>query len=206
MKRKLLIATRNPGKLFELSSFLSDLPLAIVSLSDLSLTEDIEETGKTYKENSQRKALFFTKASNLSTIADDGGLEIDALGGAPGVRSRRWLGHEASDEELIAHMQKLARELPVRNRSATFRTVVSFALPNGEVWSAEGKVKGIIAEKPYVRKFKGYPFRSFFFLPSLNKYYFETELTKEEQRKYNHRWKAVEQLKPIMKKELGIRN
>lgn len=204
MKRKLLIATRNPGKLFELSSFLSDFPLEIVSLSDLSVTENIEETGKTYKENSEKKALFFAKASNLSTIADDGGLEIAALAGAPGVRSRRWLGHEASDEELIAHMLKLARELPVNNRNATFRTVVSFALPDGNVWSAEGKVEGIIAEKPYVRKLKGYPFRSFFFLPQVNKYYFETELTKEEQRKYNHRYKAIEIVKPIIKKTLCL--
>lgn len=202
---KLLIATKNPGKLFELKSFLSDIPHAGVSLSDLHITEDIEETAKTYKENAEKKATFFAKISGLPTIADDGGLEIEALGGAPGVVSRRWFGYEASDDELIAHMEKLARELPANNRKARFVTVVSFALPDGRVWSKEGTVDGIIAEKPYARKLQGYPFRSFFYLPEVNKYYFETELTADEQRKYNHRYKAIEKLKPMIRKVFRIK-
>lgn len=203
--KRLLIATRNPAKFQEITTFLSGLPVAFTSLKDLAIGEDIEETGETYKENSQRKALFFAEVSNLPTIADDGGLEIKALGGAPGVRSRRWLGHEASDEELIAHMLKLARELCADEKNATFRTVVSLALPDGKVWSAEGKVEGIIAEKPFVKTLKGYPFRSFFYLPQINKYYFETELTDDEMKEYNHRWKAVEKLKPIVRRVILIR-
>lgn len=197
--KKLLIATKNQGKFEEISRFLSDLPLAIVSLSDLSIFEDIEETGKTYKENSEEKARFFAKLSGLPTIADDGGIEIDALGSTPGVRSRRWLGHEASDEELIEHMIKVSKELPPNNRKARFVASISFAIPDGKVWSKEGRVEGVIAEKPHLKLLKGYPYRSFFYLPDIKKYYHENELTKDEQKRYNHRYKAIDRLKPIIR-------
>jgi XTP/dITP diphosphohydrolase len=199
-QNKLLIATKNRGKVGEFKEFLKDLPFEIASLQDLNIKEDIEEDGKTYKENSQKKALFFAKLSNLPTIADDGGIEIDALNGAPGVRSRRWLGYEASDKEIISHMLKVSKELPENNRKAVFRTIVSFAMPNGKVWSIEGKIEGIISEKPLLKILKGYPYRSFFFLPKINKFYHESELSKNEQRLYNHRYKAVQKLLPVIKR------
>ncbi|EKD64630.1 MAG: hypothetical protein ACD_50C00333G0001, partial [uncultured bacterium] len=90
--KKLLIATTNPGKLREYRDFLSDLPVKLVSLKDIGITDDMEETGKTYEENSRAKAIFYAKKSNLPAISDDGGLEINALKGEPGIRSRRWLG------------------------------------------------------------------------------------------------------------------
>lgn len=198
--KKLLIATKNQGKVGEFKEFLKDLPFAIVSLYDLKIKEEIEEDGKTYQENSQKKALFFAKLTNLPVIADDGGVEIAALNGAPGVRSRRWLGFEATDEELIKHMLKVSKKLPKNNRKAVFRTVVSFAMPYGKVWSVEGEVKGIISEKPLLKILRGYPYRSFFFLPKINKFYHESELSKKEQRLYNHRYKAVQKLLPIIKK------
>lgn len=201
---KLLIATRNEGKLQEIKDFLSNLPIKLVSLSNLNISEDFEETGTTYKENSKSKALFFAKLSNLPTIADDGGLEIEALGGAPGVRSRRWLGHEATDEELIEHMKKVAQELPDNNRKAFFRTVITLSLPSGKIWSVAGEVEGIIAKEPYLKLLKGYPYRSFFYLPKLSKYYHENELTQEEQKLYNHRYKAISKLKPLIIKGLGL--
>jgi XTP/dITP diphosphohydrolase len=198
--KKLLIATKNQGKVGEFKEFLKNLPFTIVSLQDLGITEDIEEDGKIYEENSQKKALFFAKLTNLPTIADDGGIEISALGGAPGVRSRRWLGFEATDEELINHMLKISKSLPEDNRKAVFRTVVSLAMSDGKVWSVEGEVEGVIAKKPLLNLLKGYPYRSFFFLPKLNKFYHESELSKKEQRLYNHRYKAVQKLLPIIKK------
>jgi XTP/dITP diphosphohydrolase len=199
-QNKLLIATKNQGKIGEFKEFLKDLPFEIVSLKDLNITEDIEENGKTYKENSQKKALFFAKLSGLPTIADDGGIEIVALNNEPGIKSRRWLGHEATDEEIIAHMLKISKSLPKDNRQAFFKTVVTFALPNGKVWSVNGEVEGIISDKPYLKLLKGYPYRSFFFLTSINKFYHEGELSKEEERLYNHRYKAVQKLLPIIKK------
>lgn len=196
--KKLLIATTNKGKLKEFSEFLSSLPVELVSLKDVGITNNFEETGKTYKENSQLKAVFYSQKSGLPAIADDGGIEITALDGAPGIKSRRWLGHETSEKELIKYMKKISKELPNNNRQAFFRTVVTLALPTGRVWSVVGEVEGIIAKKPLLKVAQGYPYRSFFFLPKLNKYYFETELTRDEQKLYNHRWKAVEKLKPII--------
>lgn len=201
---KLLIATTNPGKLREYKDFLSDLPVKLASLKNIGITEDIEERGKTYKENSQAKALFYAQKSGLPAISDDGGLEIDALGGAPGIKSRRWLGHEASDEELINHMINVSKKLPENNRKATFRLVVSFAFPNGKVYSKEGKVNGTIAKKPHMKLLHGYPYRSFFYLPEVRKYYHESELTPLEMKRYNHRYKAVSKLKPIIRKALVI--
>lgn len=198
--KKLLIATHNPGKLEEFKLFLSDVPFEIVSLSDVGIHDDVEEDGKTYIENSQKKALFYAKKSNLPALSDDGGLEIVALDGAPGIHSRRWLGYTATDDELITHLKKVSKELPDDNRKAFFKTVVSLALPNGDVHSVAGEVEGIIAKKPLVKRSKGYPYRSFFFLPKLNKYYFESELTEDELKKYNHRYKAVQAIKRVLEK------
>lgn len=197
--RKLLIATKNQGKFKEFTNFLGDLPLELVSLADVGISEDFEETGKTYKENSQAKALFYSKLSGLPALADDGGIEIDALGGEPGLRSRRWLGHEATDEEIIEHMKKVAKDLLDKNRKAHFKTVVSLALPDGNVWSVTGEIEGIIAKEPLFKILKGYPYRSFFYLPSLGKFYHESELSPEEMRVYNHRYKAVQKLEPIIR-------
>src|SRR3990167_2097212 len=199
--KKLLVATRNVGKLKEISNFLSDLSLKIVSLDDVGI---IKEIGKTYEENSQKKALFFAKISKLPTIADDGGIEISALGGAPGIKSKRWLGKDSTDQDIINHMTKVAKELPDDIKEAKFKTVISLALPNGKVWSVNGEVKGIIAQKPYLRALKGYPYRSFFYLPKIKKYYHEDQLTQEEEKEYNHRYKAVQKLKPILRNVLSI--
>lgn len=202
--KKLLIATKNPGKIVEIKSFLKDLPFEIVSLKDVGINDDVEETGKTYKENSLLKALFYAKKSKLPVISDDGGLEIEALGGAPGVNSRRWLGYEATDKELIEYMKKISQELPENNRTAYFKTVITFAMPNGKYFQSEGKVQGEIARKPLLKLLKGYPYRSFFFLPQINKFYHESQLLKEEERVYNHRYKAIQKLLPIISEVLSI--
>ncbi|HZE87337.1 MAG TPA: non-canonical purine NTP pyrophosphatase [Methylomirabilota bacterium] len=201
--KKLLIATHNPGKLHELAGLLRDLSVELASLSNVGIAEDIEEDGTTYEENSQKKALFYAKKSGLPSLSDDGGLEIAALDNAPGIHSKRWLGEGTTEEDLIAHMQKIAQELPEDNRNARFRAALSLALPNGKVWSVMGEVNGIIAKKQSLNTIKGFPYRSFFYLPELKKYYFETELTREEQLKYNHRVKAIEKLKPILQRELA---
>ena len=200
--KKLLLATTNKGKVHELSLFLSDLPVQLVSLTDVGITDEPEENGKTYTENSQIKALYYSKKSGLPAVADDGGFEIMALNGAPGLHSRRWLGPKSTDEDIIAHMKKLAKTLPDDNRRARFVTVVSIAFPDGRVSSFTGEVDGIIPKKPSLKYEPGYPYRSFFFVPELNKYYFENELTGEELVKYNHRYQAVQEVKKLLKKEL----
>ena len=201
--KKLLIATTNPGKLKEISNFLKELPLQIISLEDIGIKDDIEETGKTYRENSRMKALFYSQKSGLPAIADDGGIEILALDGAPGIKSKRWLGKNSTEEGIIEHMTKIATELPENNKTAFFKTVISFALPYGKVWSVFGEVEGTIEKKTSLKILKGYPYRSFFYLPKLKKYYHEDQLTDEEEKEYNHRYKAIQELKPILMKELA---
>lgn len=201
--KELLVATTNAGKLKEISNFLKDLPVKIVSLSDVGITEDVEETGNNYQENSQLKALHYSKKSGLPTVADDGGIEIDAIDGAPGLKSNRWLGKNSTEEDIIKHLLKLSKDLPDNKRGAIFKTVISFALPDGKVWSAAGEIEGIIAKEPYLKTLKGYPYRSFFYLPQIKKYYHEDQLTSEEEKEYNHRYKAIQKLKPILIGELS---
>lgn len=198
--QKLLIATTNKGKIKELSLFLKDLPLQLVSLSGLGITQEVEEDGKTYEENSQKKAIQYSKISGLPAVSDDGGLEIAALHGEPGVQSRYWAGPKGLDKDIIGKMKKVAKELPDTNRYATFRTIITLALPNGNFWSVEGKIKGIIAKKPLRKLLSGYPYRSFFYLPKIKKYFHENELTIKEMEEYNHRYKAIQKLRPIIKK------
>lgn len=202
LHQKLLIATHNEGKKKELQDFFSDLPLELVSLSDLGITHDVEEDGSTYKENSQKKALTYAKMSGLPAIADDGGLEIAALNGEPGVKSRRWLGRDATDDELAAHLAKVSASLPADKRDALFRVVLSLALPDGRVWSVEGFVNGIIAKKPLGVTAPGLPYRTFFYLPKIAKYYHEHDLSEAEMKRFNHRYKAAKKLKSIIKREV----
>src|SRR5579872_6830850 len=157
--QKILIATTNPGKLREITKYLSGLNVECVSLKDVGITQEIEEDGKSYEENSQKKAKEYAKISGLPTISDDGGLEIAALNGAPGIDSHYFAGRHGTDEDIIEKMKKVALEIPDNNRNAVFRSVVTFALPNGKVWSEEGLVKGIIAKKPLQSLLKGYPYR-----------------------------------------------
>lgn len=193
--KKLLIATGNQGKLRDIKKYLNGINFKIISLKDLNLEQDVDENGKTYKENSQKKALHFAKLSGFPTLADDGGIEIEALGGKPGIDSRYWAKDE---DEIIKKLSSLSKNLPKNERKAIFVTVVSLALPSGKVWSVIGKVEGIIAEKEGGKRDIGYPYRLFFYLPKIKKYYGEKELTDIEQRLYNHRYKAIQKIKKII--------
>lgn len=194
--QKLLIATTNKGKLREFKEFLKDVDVELVSLNDIGITQDYAETGSTYAENSEGKARFYAELSGFPALSDDGGIEIDALQGAPGIKSRRWLGHDSTDEELIEHMRKVSKELPDDNRKASFKTVITVVFPTGEKIQQEGVVRGEIAREPMEKLLQGYPYRSFFFLPTIGKYYHESDLSPEEEKLYNHRYKAVQKLKP----------
>ncbi len=202
--QKLLIATTNKGKIKEIGEFLKDLPVKLVSLKDVGISQDVEETGTTYEENSRLKAVTYAKLSGIPAISDDGGLEISALNNEPGVQSRYWAGPEGKDDAIIEKMKKVAKELPEDNRKAVFQTVITLALPEGSYWQVNGHVEGVIAKEPLIKVLHGYPYRSFFYLPEINKYYHESELTDREMKEYNHRWKAVNAIKSIIKEQLHI--
>lgn len=201
---RLLIATTNKGKLKEFQEFLSDLPIELVSLTDVGISQDFEENGKSYEENSEGKAAFYAKLSGLPALSDDGGVEIDALQGEPGIHSKRWVGEDSTDEKIIEKMKEVSKNLPENNRTAHFRTVVTVVFPDGTVIHEEGEVNGIIVKKPLLKLEKGYPYRSFFFLPEINRYYHESDLPPDLKKVYNHRYKAVQKLKPKLKKLFNI--
>src|SRR3989338_7898262 len=172
--QKLLIATKNKGKLKELKEYLSDLPLELLSLEDVGITDDVA-------------------------------IEIEALGGAPGVKSNRWLGPKGEDKELLENMIKVSKNLPNENRRACFRAVISFVLPKKVITTVEGRIDGIIAKKPLNTLLEGLPYRSFFFLPEVGKYYHTNELTEEEEKLYNHRYNAIQKLKPTIIETLNLK-
>ena len=203
--KKLLIATTNPGKFQEVSSFLGVISVQLVGLKDLNIRQKPEETGKTFEENAILKVCFYARKSGLPTIADDGGFEIDALGGEPGVRSHRWIhgDREDEDEELIEHALKRIDGVPLQQRCAQLRGVVAFATSGGKVKTAQGIVRGVVPLKPSVHPVKGYPFRSMLFLPELGKFYFNEFMDSQELEGYNHRKKAVETLRPIIRKHFS---
>lgn len=200
----LLVATTNPGKLAELQEFLADVPLTLVSLKDVGITDAVEETGKTFEENALLKATYYAKISGLPTIADDGGFEIDALNGEPGVKSHRWIhqDREDEDEELIMYALLRLKNISIEKRGAQLRLVLAFALPDGKSWTSEASVRGSIPMEASTYRRQGFPYRSLLYIPELKKFYNHDELTQEENRTYNHRRKAVEELKSIIKQTL----
>lgn len=199
--KKLLIATTNPGKLAEIREVLSDLPLELVSLKDVGITTQAPENAPTFEENAIAKAKFYAQLSGLSTIADDGGFEIDALGGQPGVKSHRWIHQdkENTDQELIEFTMEKMKGLPRENRGAQLRLVLALLLPDGSIHTVEEKVRGIVAEQPSDHLVPGFPYRSLLYFPEIGKYYDPAELTEEERQHYNHRHRALMRLKPVIK-------
>lgn len=185
-----LLATRNPAKQRELLPLLADLPIRWLTLADLPGAPEVAEAGATFEANALLKAQFYARWSGLPALADDGGLEIDALDGEPGVRSRRWLGDEAADDEaLIAYTLERLRGVPPERRGAQFRVVLALAWPSGEHVLSSGAIRGVISETPSPQRDPGFPYRSVFWLPQLGKFYLE--LSAEEHERLNHRRAAI---------------
>lgn len=203
--KKLLIATTNPGKFAEISHFLSDLPVELIGLRDLHIADHPEESGNTFEENAILKAKFYAQKSGLPTIADDGGAEIDALGGEPGVKTRRWMhaDRDSTDDELIKYTLERLKGVPLQNRGMQLRVVIALSLPNGRYYTSQAKIRGVIAVKPSPQGYLGFPFRSLMYIPELGKFYNHDLMTPQENEQYNHRKRALEELKPILRTYLN---
>lgn len=197
--KKLLIATNNPAKIAEYKIILKNLPLEIITLGDLNIKVSVEEDGKNFEENAIKKAKFYSELTGLPTLAEDGGIEIDHLNGEPGVKSRRWPGYEASDEELIDLTLKKLEGVPLEKRGAQLSIVIALLI-NNEITTSEGAIRGIILEKPVETHIPGYPFRSVFYIPTMKKVF--ADMTEEEEMLVSQRKKAIEKLLPIIKKHL----
>ena len=186
--RTLLLATSNQHKLEELRAIFSDLPLKLLSLKELQLHMEVEETGTTFAENAELKARAYAQASGMLTLADDSGLEIDALGGAPGVRSARYLGRETTYEERFRKILEQLNGLPMDQRTARFRCVIALAEPSGYTRIVEGIIEGVIADMP--RGKKGFGYDPIFFVPELGKTL--AELAPEQKNRISHRGRAAQ--------------
>ncbi len=184
--------------------FLSDLRIRLIGLKDAGIGERVQETGKTFEENAILKVKFYAKKSGLPTIADDGGFEIDALGGEPGVKSHRWVhgDREDTDEDLIANTITRLQGVPLPERGAQLRAVIAFGSPDGTAYTAEGVIRGVIPLQPSPTRTPGFPFRSLLYIPELGKFYNFDVLSPEENEAYNHRKKALDLLKPMIQKLL----
>jgi XTP/dITP diphosphohydrolase len=181
---RLLIATTNSAKLAEYRILLRQMEIALepVSLADAGIVEVAEENGETFRDNALAKARFYFARSNFPTLADDGGLEVDALGGAPGVRSHRWLGPAASSdralaEEVIRRMEGVAKP----RRTARIRAVREIV--------AEDAIEGLIAPRAFPEVRPGFPYRAVLWLPELSCYL--GELGEEEEARISQRKKAL---------------
>jgi XTP/dITP diphosphohydrolase len=194
---KLLVATNNPGKLAEYRPLLADLSLEIISLREAGINFEAAETGLTFEENAVLKARAYAERSGLLTLADDSGLEIDALDGEPGVHSARYEGTGRGEE--VTRYQSVLRKLdgvPWENRTARFRCVVAVATPDGLVETAEGAVEGFIGVEP--RGEYGFGYDSIFFIPEYN--CTMAQLAPEIKNRISHRARAVEAALPILRR------
>ncbi|MBI4092727.1 MAG: non-canonical purine NTP pyrophosphatase [Candidatus Kerfeldbacteria bacterium] len=191
----LLIATANPAKLSEFKEILEPLVDQLVTLGDLKITEKPIEDGETFAENSLLKANFYWQKTNLPTLADDGGLEVDALGGRPGVHSRVIDGKRLSDQELRDWILQKLRGIPEKRRTAKLKTVVTLRVSNDKNFQKEMSIDGLVRASDLPID-PGYPYRSVFFLPVFNKFF--VELTPEEHDRVNHRKKALIELIPYI--------
>ncbi|MDA2915940.1 XTP/dITP diphosphatase [Nitrospinae bacterium AH_259_B05_G02_I21] len=160
---RLVVATRNRGKLDEIRAILASLPVEVASLADYPELEPIEEDGATFEANAVKKALHVAASTGHLTLADDSGIEVDALDGAPGVHSARFAGPEATDEANNAKLLELMAAVPDAERTARFRCVVAIATPEGHLEAAEGACEGLVARRE--RGDKGFGYDPLFFVP-----------------------------------------
>ena len=187
MNPKLLIATRNPGKIREYSLFLQGAPFELTSLAAEGASLEVSETGCTLEENARLKAIAYATDRPCLVMADDSGLEVDALGGEPGPLSARYAGEDASDAGRIAFVLSRLDGVPWEQRSARFRCVIAIASMSDLVGVCEGECRGIIAFEP--RGSQGFGYDPIFYLPEMGKTM--AELSIEDKNRVSHRGEAL---------------
>ncbi len=194
---KLVLASKNPKKLAEMNRILSQLGIEVCSEAEVGVDVEVEETGTTFEENSFLKAKAVMEASGLPAIADDSGLCVDALNGAPGVYSARYGGEGLDDEgRYRLLLENMRGQSP---RTAHFVSVITCAFPDGTVLTARGECNGTIAFAPMGEG--GFGYDPVFFLPERKKTF--AQLSPEEKNTISHRGKALEQFEQILQNYLS---
>lgn len=189
--KRLVIATKNVGKAREMAEVLAGLPYQIVSLADYSDAPEVEETGSTFIENAILKATAYARFIGELTLADDSGLEVDALNGAPGVLSSRFA---PTDPERNSKLLDMMQDVLDTDRSARFRCAIAVSTPEGSVKTCEGAVEGVIARER--KGVNGFGYDPVFYIPNLGKHM--AELTAAEKNAISHRGKALQKAKQML--------
>jgi XTP/dITP diphosphohydrolase len=189
---RLLIATQNPGKIRELERLLVPLQVELCFAPELDLQVEVIEDGITYAENAAKKAVAYMQASGLLTLADDSGLEVDALGGAPGIHSARYAS--GRDEDRVMTLLECLANVPWERRTARFRCVVVIATPAGKLYNAEGVCEGLIAFEPVGES--GFGYDPVFYLPTYN--CTMAQLSPEKKNRISHRARAIQAALPTL--------
>lgn len=191
---EVVLATQNKDKIKEIKEILSDLFLKIYSLDDFANFPSIVEDGKTFEENAIKKAKTILKFSGKPSLADDSGLEVEKLGGLPGVYSSRFAGEKVSYLENNKKLLNLLKGVPFPERKACFRCVIALALSDEKIFVSEGKLEGYILEE--MRGENGFGYDPLFYLPTLGKTL--AEISPSEKNKISHRALALRKMKEII--------
>jgi XTP/dITP diphosphohydrolase len=190
----LLLASQNPGKLNEMRQLVEGLPFRVVGPQELGLHEAPDETGETFVENATIKALAYARLSGLLTVADDSGLSVDALGGAPGLYSSRFGGEGASDLDRNRLLLEKLRGVPPERRGARFTSAVAVARGRDVLFQVEESVHGAIAEE--MRGANGFGYDPLFFYPPFGRTF--GEVPRPEKDRVSHRGKAFARLREFL--------
>lgn len=194
----ILVATTNPGKLKELSAML-DGNIEWKSLADFPDIQEVQEDGQTFAQNARKKALGYAKQTGLWTLADDSGLMVDALDGAPGVHSARFSGEKEKNRGLLDHknmakLLNLLKDVPDEKRTARFICHLCLASPEKPLVETYGSLEGIIIRQE--QGTNGFGYDPVFYVPEMKKTV--AEMTSEEKNKISHRARAIQNLKPLL--------
>jgi XTP/dITP diphosphohydrolase len=192
----LVIATRNKGKTKEIKDLLKDFPVDIKDIDDFGPIPHLEEDGDTFDENAYKTASVAARILGFPALADDSGLTVEALKGAPGIHSARYAGENATDEQL--YLKLLSEMEGMSNRKAAFECVISIAVPTGPALTYEARCEGLITQVPAGSK--GFGYDPIFYYPPYKKTF--AELTRQEKNRVSHRGKAFAELKDEFDKVL----
>ena len=193
---KLLLATNNQAKVREYKSLLQNIPFELVTPADEGITTEVDEVGESLEENARLKATLLATESRLLALADDSGLEVDALGGEPGTLSHRYAGEGASDSDRVEYLLSRLKNVPEGQRTARFRCVIAIAIPGGDIELCSGECRGTITFEPRGELNFGYD--PVFFVPELGKTM--AELSLEEKNSISHRGQAARKAAEILKR------
>jgi XTP/dITP diphosphohydrolase len=193
---QIVLATTNKGKIAEIKNIFGDAPIEFLTLDDFPYIPSVEEDGQTFDENAYKKASFTARILGLPALADDSGLIVEALDGAPGVHSARYAGENATSEQLCARILKDMEGK--ENRNAAFECVISIAVPTGPALTYEGRCQGRLTTEPMGEN--GFGYDPIFFHDELNKTFAQS--SREEKARVSHRGKALAELKSEMSQAL----